>query len=112
MRPHGEAVTSRDLLLQALDRGLFEFRDRAAFDADEVVVVVVVVRDLVPRDPVAEATLVSDTALGEQLQRPIDGRIADPRVDRADLRQELVDRDVRRRLEERLDDDTSLLGRT
>src|SRR6185312_11426660 len=66
-----EAVLLRHRLLQLLDLGLFELGDVAALDADQVIVVARVVGELVPRQPVAEAPLVGDPALGEELQRPV-----------------------------------------
>jgi hypothetical protein len=104
-------VARGDLLLQRLDGRLFELGDRPALDADQVIVVVVVVGDLVPRHAVAEAPLVGHAALGEQLERAVHRRVPHARIEGAHLRQQLVDRDVGRRLEERLDDDPPLLGR-
>jgi hypothetical protein len=106
-----EAVLRRDLILELLDAGVLELRDAAARGADQVVVmIVVVVGELVAGEAVAEPALGGDAALGEELQRAVHRGVADASIARAHRRQQIFDRNVRRSLEERVDDEASLRG--
>ncbi len=62
------------------------------------------VGELVAAQPVAEAPLGGDAALGEELERPVHRGVPDALVTTADLVEEVLDRHVRRALEERVDD--------
>jgi len=105
-------VACGDRVLKLLDLRLFELRDAAAAGADQVVVmIVVVIGELVPRESVAEPALGGDPTLGEELEGPVDGGVANPSVDRANLCQEVLDRHVRRAVEEGVDDEATLRGR-
>ena len=107
-----EAITSRKIVLKIFDPGLFELDNFAALDADEMIVVRCLIGELVARETVIEAALVGDTALGEELERAIDGRVSDPRILRADLAEQLFDAHVIWRLEKRLDDEAPLIRLT
>ena len=109
MAEHSEVAEVRgDLVLQALDLVVFELEDQAALHADQVIVVFS--DDLVARLAVAELALDGDAAVHEQLERAVHGGVADARVALADLREELVDRDVLARAQEQLDDRLALGG--
>jgi hypothetical protein len=106
-----EAVLRGHFFLQVLDARLLELGDLAALHANQVVVVVRVVGQLVAREAVAEAALEGHAALGEQLQGAVHGGVAHPSVLAAHLREQLFDAHVVGGLEERLDDELSLVGR-
>src|SRR5262245_56256095 len=107
MAEHGEAAEPlRDLVLQHLDVIVLELEDEAALHADQVIVMIA--DDLVARLAVAELALDRETAVDEQLERAVDGRVADARLALANFREELVDRDVIARAQELLDDRLAL----
>src|SRR5262249_41724316 len=89
-----EAVLPRDLVLERLDPVVLELDDGAAAGADEVVVVVPAQRRLVAGLPIAEVPRVGQTALVQQLHRPVDGGDRHPRVLLADLGPDLLHREV------------------
>jgi hypothetical protein len=102
------AELGRDALLQALDLVVLELEDEPALDADQVIVMIA--DDLVARLAVAELALDREPALDQELERAIDGGLADLGMALADLREQLVDRDVVARPEELLDDRLALGG--
>jgi len=75
-----EVVAGGDGFLELFDLRLLELDDLRARGADEVVVVRGLVRELVAREAVTELALEGDAALREQLQGPVDRRVADLRV--------------------------------
>src|SRR5687767_4703042 len=79
-----------DPVLQALDLVILELEDQAAAGTDEVIVVLA--GDLVARLPVAELALVREAAVDQELERAIDGGVADPLVALAHPAEQLVDR--------------------
>jgi hypothetical protein len=112
MMLNGKSVASSNSVLQLLDQRFLEFLDASALDANEVIVVGIVVGKLVSSEPVAKTSLVRDAAVGEHFKRAINGRITDSRIGAPDALQELVDGHVLRGLEKSIDDDATLLGRT
>src|SRR5690606_12404277 len=100
--PQLEAVPEREVFLQLLDLLVLELDDVAALEADEVVVVLVLERHLIARDPVAEVPLVGETTLLEELQRPIDGGVTHLGILSAHLEEEVLDREVPLALEEQV----------
>jgi hypothetical protein len=70
-----KSVLLRDRVLRVFDHLALELDDLAAARADQVIVVVVF--DLVARDPIPEVALLREAGLAEQLHRAIDGREAD-----------------------------------
>src|SRR6185503_3132953 len=71
-------------------------------------VIVMIADDLVARLTVAELALDREPAVHEQLERAIDGRVADARLALANFCEELVDRDVVARAQELFDDRLAL----
>ena len=92
MTPQLEALALRDPILERLDLIVLELLDAPAFEADQVIVMLIVMGHLVARDAVPEMPLDGQAAFLEQLQRSIDRGVADLGIDRADLGQELLDR--------------------
>ena len=85
MPDHGEAAEPhRDALLQALDLVVLELEDQAALGADQVIVVIA--DDLEPRLAVPELALDRQPALDQELERPVDGGVADLGLAPADAR--------------------------
>ena len=110
MPQHREAAEAlRDAVLQLLDLVVLELEDEAAFDADQMIVVIA--DHLEARLAIAELALDREAAVDEELERAIDRRVADARLALADLVEQLVDRDVIARAEELLDDRLALRGR-
>ena len=100
-----------DLGEPRLDDCVVELDDLAAVDTDEVVVLVVFAGErVVACLAVAEVSWLSEGVLDEELEGPIDGRVADVRSALADFFEELFDRDVLVESEEGLDDDVALSG--
>lgn len=104
-------MLSGHLLLQLLDAGLLELDDIGALDAYQVVVVRGVVCKLVAGEPVTEAPLVRDPALGKELERTVDRGVPDARVTGANLGEKLFDAYVIFGAKERVDDEPALIGR-
>lgn len=103
-----EAEGTGDPLLLTLDVVILEFEDKAALDADQVVVVLCVTGGLVHRLPLAEATMGREAALGQELEGPVDRRVADPGALLAGQREELLDADMTVSGEELLGDQIAL----
>src|SRR5215510_3073261 len=77
----------------------FQFRrveldDLSALRADHVVVMFMLVIMFVVRATVAEAGLARKPSLGQQLERPVHGCLADARIFRADQPIEVITRDM------------------
>ncbi len=106
-----KAKAGRDLFLKLLDLFVFELEHKVALDADQVIVVRGVATGLVHRLTLAKASMVGEAALGEQLERAVHGRVADPRVLLARLRQDLLDAAVARDRKEGAGDDIALTRR-
>jgi hypothetical protein len=75
-----ELIFFRYVHLELFDALIFEFDDRAAFRADEVVVMAVRGLVLVPRKPVLESSFVGQSRIGQQLQGAINGGVTDAGV--------------------------------
>src|SRR5688572_26317568 len=111
MADHVEAEAPRDAFLLALDRFIVELEDVPALDTDQVIVVLEVTGGLVHRLALAEAALGREPTLGQELQRAVDGRVAQARILLAREREQALDAEVARALEELRGDDVALLGR-
>ncbi len=96
-----------DLVLGLFDHLAFEFLDATAFQADEMIVMLLL--DFVARDPVVEASLRRQTGLDQQLHGPIDRRVADIRMRLANGLIEIFTRDMSLRLEEGGENQLALL---
>src|SRR5207244_2944831 len=101
-----------DPLLQTLELLARELDDLAAALADDVIVVLgLFLHRLVARLTGFEVALGGEAARLQQLERPIDGRVPDPRVHLPDRGVELFDREVSFGAEEDLRDVVSLGSR-
>ena len=69
------------LVLQRLYLGREEFDDFAAFGADHVIVMLVVVMMLVVGLVVAESHLTRKAGFGQKFERAVNGRVADRRIE-------------------------------
>ncbi len=87
MGDNRKPVVLGNLGLPVLDDVIIELEDVATVVADEVVVVLIVeVHWLVSSLTITEAALVSHSSLLEELERPVDGRIAHTRLHLLDKR--------------------------
>src|SRR6516165_8118497 len=112
MPAHDEAEEARDPLLELLELLAVELDDLPAALADDVVVVLLGgLGGLVAGLPVVEVALVRQPAFLEQLEGPVDGRVADARVHLLHGRMQLLDREVLPRPEERARDVVALSSR-
>src|SRR5437879_2544878 len=110
--PHHEAEEATDAVLEALQLLARELDDLAAALADDVVVVLALPLDrLEARLAVVEVALGSEPDLFEQLERAVDGGVADAGVHLLDRRVELLDGEVPRGAEEHARDVVPLGGR-
>src|SRR2546425_5353551 len=110
--PHHEAEEATDAVLEALQLLARELDDLAAALADDVVVVLALALDrLEARLAVVEVALGSEPDLLEQLERAVDGGVADAGVHLLDRRVELLDGEVPRGAEEHARDVVPLGGR-
>ena len=75
-----KAMFSGDFNLEGLDARVLEFNDFPAGDADQVVMMFVMVAGLVTCLAIAKMTLLSDAALCKQFQAAMNGCITDARV--------------------------------
>ncbi len=107
---HEKPVACRNGVLEFLDPRLLEFGDGAAAHADEVIVMASLVGKFVSCVPVVELAFVHDIALSEHLHGPIHSRITNARIGKPDLLEKSIDGEVLVYFEERVDDQTSLLG--
>src|SRR5215510_6778167 len=85
--PDAQAVARRskmmlrgDLVLLVLDLLAVEFYQPAAFGADQMVVMLVIVKMLVARVRVAQSLFARQPAFGQKLERAVNGREAHRRV--------------------------------
>ena len=112
MAPNHEAEEATDAVLEALQLLARELDDLAAALADDVVVVLALALDrLEARLAVVEVALGSEPDLLEQLERAVDGGVADAWVHLLDRRVELLDGEVPRGAEEHARDVVPLGGR-
>ena len=72
-----EAMLLRELLLQGFDFVVLEFNDAAAVQADQMIVMLVLVGDFITRDPVTKMSFVGQAALLEQLERAVHRGVPD-----------------------------------
>lgn len=78
-------------VLKRFNRSVIKLDRCATAHADHVVVVIVIVEVLVPRNAVGQVDLASEAAVGEQLHRAIDRGIADARICFADTSIDILD---------------------
>lgn len=100
----------RHLFLELLDVDVFKFDDFLALGADQMVMVVDVVGQLVPGVPVAELPLLRQAALAEKVERPIDRRQSDRGVLLPHDAIKLFGRHVTLRLDKRAQNGAPLFG--
>src|SRR5256714_10170932 len=103
-----ELVLSDDGVLYGLKFGGVELDGLAALGADHVVVVRVLVVVLVARATVAETNLARESGLDQELERAVDGRVADAWVFLLDEVVEVFARQVLLRSEEHVEDTVAL----
>jgi hypothetical protein len=72
------------LVLQRFNGGIVKLDRFFALHADHMVVVLMIVEMLVPRDAVSEVYFTREPAVGQNLHRPIDCGISDARIMVAD----------------------------
>src|ERR1700730_9261067 len=105
-----DAEVARDHLLELLDRLIFEFDDAPAALADEVVVMMLA-GDFIARLALVEVPLEKQIAFLEQSQRPVDGGVADVRIDFLDFGVEFLGAEMAAEGEEHAGDVVALAGR-
>jgi hypothetical protein len=103
-----EVVLATDFALEALDLGGEKFDGAAAIGADHMVMAATIELGLVAGDTVLEGDGAGEAALGEKLERAIDGGEADTRVFFAYEAVELVGGEVVGDLEEGAQDGVAL----
>src|SRR6185295_4436584 len=106
-----ESMPPRGRVLQHLDLVVLELDDEAAALADQVVVVGAPLGDLVKRLPRPKMVCLRDARFLEQLDRAVDRRQPDPRVLETRRRQQILQRHVAGRAQERIDDSFALMRR-
>ena len=75
-----KTMLSCDFHLESLDTRVLEFNDFTAGDANQVIMMFVVVAGLVTCLTISKMTLLGDTALCKQFQAAMNGCITDTRV--------------------------------
>src|SRR4030067_2547849 len=70
-------VLSRDILLELFNLGVFKFDDGAALSADQVIMVSLSCVVFVSRKSVFKPALLGHSCSGQELERPVHGRITD-----------------------------------
>ena len=103
-----EAVLLGQLLLQLFDAGIVDLHDLAAGLADDMVVMTVGSGHFVAGDAVAEVDLCRHTGITQEFERPVDGGLADARVQFLDMLIELLQRVVAGELKKGIGDDPPL----
>ncbi len=98
----GEPEAIRDFFLRPLDHGRFELEDLPAANANQVIVVIVF--DLVTGYTVVEVTLLGETRVHKELERPVDGGVADMGVALANSLVEILARDMPAGFEKSVED--------
>ena len=98
-------------LLDALHALVLKLDDAPAVLADEMVVMALLVDDLVPALSVVEVPFGDQLTFLEQLQRPVDGGVADVRVDLLDLGVQLFGADMAAQRKEHPRNIVALAGR-
>ena len=89
-----ETVLLGQLLLQLFDAGIVDLHDLAAGLADDMVVMTVGSGHFVAGDAVAEVDLCRHTGITQEFERPVDGGLADARIQFLDMLIELLQRVV------------------
>ena len=107
-----EPVTLRKYGLKLFDLLVFELDDEAAFGADEVIVMFVLVCDLVARDSISEMTLIGEAGIFEKLQRSVHRCVAHLRFNFPNQGEEILDAEMRIRVEEDIRHGPPLRGRS
>lgn len=103
VRAHREAVACCDFFLDPLNGGLFEFCDVAALNADQMIVMLIFIRDLVACHTIVEATFVCDPAFSQKLEGAVHRCVPDAVIDCSNLCEEIFNGDMSRGLEKLLD---------
>ena len=98
----GEPETIRNFFLRPLDHGRFEFEDLPAANANQVIVVLVF--DLVTGYTVVEVTLLGETRIHKELERPVDGGVADMGIAQANSLVEILAGDMPAGFEKSVED--------
>src|SRR4051812_33879386 len=111
MAENVESEPPRRRILKRLDLVALELLDEAAALTDQVVVVRPPFRDLVQRLAGPEVARGRDARFLQQLDRAVDRRQAHARMLAPRLRQQILQRDVARGAQERVDDRLALLRR-
>ena len=102
-----KSVALRDLVLGILDQRAFEFLNLSAFGAHEMIVMFVF--DFVACNPVIKVSFGRQACFDEQLHRPVNRRIPNIGMLFADASVEVFARHVALRLEERRENQLTLL---
>ena len=89
---NGESEIIRYLFLRSFNLCRFEFKDLAATSADQMIVVLVF--DLVTGYTVVEVTLLGETRVHKELERPVDGGVADMGIAQANSLVEILAGDM------------------
>src|SRR4029077_9188308 len=105
-----DAEFARDRLLELLDRLVLEFDDASAALADEVVVMMLA-GDFIARLALVEMAFEKQIAFLEQSKRPVDGGVADVRIDFLDFGVEFLGADMAAECEKDPRDIVALAGR-
>ncbi len=95
MSLNAEPVLTGNFILELFDAWIFEFYNFAAFEADQVIMVFIVICRLVTGLTVSEMPLLGDATLGKQLESTVNGCVADARILPAQPQVELFGRKVR-----------------
>ena len=77
MADNGEAMLPGHLFLKLFDSRILELKNGSALLADEVIMVLLAGGRLVTGLTISEMPFLSDTALGKELERAVNGGIAD-----------------------------------
>jgi len=104
-----QAVFAGDPLLQSLDLGRLELDHRPALEVDQVVVMLFG-QGLIARAAVAEIVAGDDAGIVEQLQRAVNGRNRDARINQRGAAVQLLDIGMILRLLQDARHDPALLG--
>jgi hypothetical protein len=103
---NGESEIIRYFFLRSFNFCRFEFKDPSATSADQMIVVLVF--DLVASDSIVKMTFLGKTRIHEELQRAINGGVADMGIALANALVEVLARHVPARFEESIKDRLAL----
>jgi hypothetical protein len=106
----GEAMVRGNLSLELFDAPILEFDDSAAVEADQVIMVLILIAGFIARLAVTEMTLLGNAALGKQFQGTMHGGITDPRVFLAQTEIEVLGGEVGSGPQELFENQFPLLG--